>query len=67
MRAFGLILLAVSVLVNPAWADMGGRITGTVADSRNVFVAGAAITLTDTNNGTKRTARTNDEGNTRFL
>jgi Carboxypeptidase regulatory-like domain len=66
LRSFALIVIAVSVLLNPLWSDVGGRIAGVVTDPSDAFVAGATITLTNTSNGTKQTTTTNDQGRYSF-
>ncbi len=60
------LLIALAVLLVPAWADVGGRITGVVSDSTNAFVAGASVTLSNLSNGTKQTVVTNDQGQYSF-
>lgn len=65
-RWVALVLLALSVLLNLAWADVGGRITGVVTDPSSAFISGATVTLTNTNNGTKQAATTNEEGQYSF-
>lgn len=61
-----LVLLVLSLLLTPAWADVGGRITGVVTDPSSAFVSGATVALTNANNGTKQTATTNDQGQYSF-
>jgi hypothetical protein len=60
------LLIALALLLAPAWADVGGRITGVVSDSTNAFVAGASVTLSNLSNGTKQTVVTNDQGQYSF-
>ncbi len=66
VRWVALVLLALSVLLNLSWADVGGRITGVVTDPSNAFVSGATVTLTNSSNGTKQTATTNQQGQYSF-
>ena len=66
VRWVALAVLALSILLNPAWADVGGRITGVVTDPSSAFIPGAAVTLTNANNGTKQTATTNEQGQYSF-
>jgi hypothetical protein len=66
LRSCALIVIALSVLVNPAWADVGGRVAGFVADPSAVFLSAATVTLTSTGNGTKQAATTNDQGQYSF-
>src|ERR1700691_5823435 len=60
------IVLALCVLLNSSWADVGGRIAGVVTDPSSAFLAGATVTLSNTNNGTKQTATTNEQGRYSF-
>jgi hypothetical protein len=64
--SFALIAIAVLILLNVAWADIGGRISGVVADPSGAFVSGATLTLTNTSSGTEQTAVTNDQGQYSF-
>jgi hypothetical protein len=66
VRAVALITVALLILLNAAWADIGGRISGVVTDPSSAFVSGATVTLTNTSNGTKQTAATNDQGQYSF-
>jgi hypothetical protein len=61
-----LITIALLILLSAAWADVGGRIAGVVTDPSSAFVSGVTVTLTNTSNGTKQTAVTNDQGQYSF-
>jgi hypothetical protein len=65
-RSFALTAVALFILLNAAWADIGGRIAGVVTDPSSAFVSGAAVTLTNTSNGIRQTAVTNDQGQYAF-
>ncbi len=56
----------LSVLLNLAWADVGGRIAGVVADPSSALLSSASVTLTNSSNGTKQTATANDQGQYSF-
>ena len=57
-----LLMVAAGVTV-PARAQVGqSTLTGTVEDVSGAMISGAAITLTDTNNQTQRTARSDAHG-----
>jgi hypothetical protein len=51
--------LFVAALV---WADIGGRITGTVTDQTGAVIPGATAVLVNTATGVSQTATTNDGG-----
>ena len=49
--------------VSPAWAQTDqGRVSGTVRDSTNAFVAGAAVSVKNERTGEERKGATNDSG-----
>jgi hypothetical protein len=66
VRSVALITIALLILLNAAWADIGGRIAGVVTDPSGAFVSGATVTVTNAGNGTKQTAATNDQGQYSF-
>jgi hypothetical protein len=53
-------------LLNTAWADVAGRISGMVSDPSGAFVAAATVTLNNVGNGTHQTTTTNDQGQYSF-
>jgi hypothetical protein len=63
-------LTAVTVLIALgaplSWADVGGKITGTVKDQTNAVVPGATVTALNTTTGVKRTTNTDDQGTYSF-
>ena len=68
-RAAGTLLFALTLLCmlpDSAWADVSGRISGVVNDPSGASIAGAAVTLTKTGNGTKEKTTTNDQGQYSF-
>jgi Carboxypeptidase regulatory-like domain len=65
-RWVALVLLALSVLLNLAWADVGGQIIGVVTDPSSAFISRATVTLTNADNGTKQTGITNDRAQYSF-
>ena len=60
------VVVVLCFLLNIAWADVAGRISGMVSDPSGAFVAGATVTLTNVGNGTKQTTTTNDQGQYSF-
>src|SRR6202167_2868488 len=57
------LLAFVSCLATSVRAQVGqATLTGTVEDTSGALISGAAITLTDTNNQTQRTARSDAHG-----
>ncbi len=71
-RAFARYVLGIAVcfllgLVShaPAWAQsqaLNGQIEGRITDASGAVVAGATVTITNTETGTKRTVTTNADG-----
>src|SRR5215471_20220013 len=64
---FFLPLIALALLlglqVTPAWAQAStGTVTGVVADQQNAVVVGAAVTLTNKDNGTTQKTTTKEDG-----
>jgi hypothetical protein len=53
-------------LLNTAWADVAGRISGIISDPSGAFVAGATVNLSNVGNRTKQTTTTNDQGQYSF-
>jgi hypothetical protein len=60
------VVVVLCFLLNPAWADVAGRISGMVSDPSGAFIAGATVTLNNVGNGTKQTTTTNDQGQYSF-
>src|ERR1700732_2350564 len=60
------VVVVLCFLLNPAWADVAGRISGMVRDPSGAFIAGATVTLNNVGNGTKQTTTTNDQGQYSF-
>ena len=52
----------VFCLLNAAWADVAGKISGMVNDPSGVLVDGATATLNNAGGGIKHTTTTNDQG-----
>jgi len=63
---FSWLVVVLCFLLNTAWADVAGRISGMVSDPSGAFVPGATVTLNNTGNGTKQTATTNGQGQYSF-
>ena len=58
-----MLLMVVAGVIVPAPAQVGqSTLTGTVEDVSGAVIPGAAITLTDTNNQTQRTATSDAHG-----
>ena len=66
MKRLSWVVVVFCFLLNIAWADVAGRISGLVNDPSGALVAGATVALTNTNNGTKQTTTTNDQGQYSF-
>ena len=66
MKRLSWVVLVLCFLLNTAWADVAGRISGMVSDPSGAFVPGATVTLNNTGNGTKQTATTNGQGQYSF-
>jgi hypothetical protein len=63
------VLLAVLwllFLLNAAWADVGGKITGVVKDQTNAVIAGATVVVVNTGTGVKETTTTDEQGTYTF-
>src|ERR1700731_3415342 len=63
---FSWVVVALCFLLNTAWADVAGRISGMISDPSGAFVPGATVTLNNTGNGTKQNATTNGQGQYSF-
>jgi hypothetical protein len=61
------LVLAVFAGVPEARADVNGTILGTVADPTGAFIVGANVTLSNHNNGVKRSTTTDGSGSYQFL
>jgi hypothetical protein len=66
MKKLSWVVVALYFLLNTAWADVAGRISGMVSDPSGAFVAGATVTLKNVGNGTNQTTTTNDQGQYSF-
>lgn len=64
MRVFRWVVVAMVLTLLPslAAAQADGRISGTVRDSSNAFVAGATVTVKNEKTGETRAALSNDQG-----
>ena len=61
--AMAMLLIFVGGSIIPALAQVGqATLTGTVEDASGAMIPGAAVTLTDTNNQTQRTATSDAHG-----
>ena len=72
LRNLGLALLAATVLLaltpSLGWGqNVYGTITGTVTDASGAVISGAAVTLTNLDNGEKHSIQTNASGNYTFV
>lgn len=65
--SLGITLVLCSVLSVWAQSTSTGTVAGTVTDSSNAVVNGAAVTLTDSATKTSRAATTNDAGRYTFV
>ena len=65
---FGLLLLVLALTVCGAFGQTGttGDVAGTVKDTTDAVVAGATVTLINTDNGDTRSATTSGSGAFRF-
>jgi Carboxypeptidase regulatory-like domain len=59
--AFSLLLL-----LNAAWADVGGKITGVVKDQTDAVLPGATVVAVNTATGVKQTTKTDLQGSYAF-
>ena len=66
MKRLSWVVVVLCFLLNIAWADVAGRISGMVSDPSGAFVPGATVTLNNVGNGTKQTTTTNDQGQYSF-
>jgi len=58
-----LLVIGVLCVLEPAWSqEVTASIVGTVVDPSGAPIKDAAVTVTDTERGTVRTAQTNDAG-----
>jgi hypothetical protein len=54
--------LLLCLLIAPAWAGVGGSISGTVKDSSGAAIARASVDLVNSDTGVLRSTTTNDRG-----
>jgi hypothetical protein len=66
MKPVSWMLVVLLFLLNSAWADVAGRISGLINDPSGALVAGATVTLNNVANGTKQTTTSNDQGQYSF-
>jgi hypothetical protein len=66
MKRLSWVVVVLCFLLNIAWADVAGRISGMVSDPSGAFVPGATVSLNNVGNGTKQTTTTNDQGQYSF-
>jgi hypothetical protein len=66
MKRLSWVVVVICFLLNIAWADVAGRISGMVSDPSGAFLPGTTVTLTNVGNGTKQTTATNDQGQYSF-
>src|SRR3984957_5082149 len=66
MKGLSWVVVVLYFLLNTAWADVAGRISGMVRDPSGAFVAAATVTLNNVGNGTHQTTTTNDQGQYSF-
>src|ERR1700724_939831 len=66
MKRLSWVVVVLCLLLNIAWADVAGRISGIISDPSGAFVAGATVTLNNVGNGIKETTTTNDQGQYSF-
>jgi len=59
-------MLLFLFLLNAAWADVGGKITGLVKDQTDAVIAGATVVATNTATGVKQTTKTDEQGTYSF-
>lgn len=62
MHVKSLIALTALLAGSALFAQVGGRITGTVKDPSGAFVGGAAVVVANATTGVKRETKTNDQG-----
>jgi Carboxypeptidase regulatory-like domain len=62
------LLAACSLLflLNVAWADVGGKITGVVKDHTDAVIPGATVIALNAATGVKQTTKTDDQGSYAF-
>jgi hypothetical protein len=60
------VVVVLWFLLDTAWADVAGRVSGMVSDPSGAFLASATVTLTSVDNGTKQTTTANDQGQHSF-
>jgi hypothetical protein len=66
MKRLSWVVVVLWFLLNIAWADVAGRISGMVSDPSGAFVPSATVSLNNVGNGTKQTTTTNDQGQYSF-
>src|ERR1700722_17728918 len=59
-------MLLLLFLLNAAWADVGGKITGLVKDQTDAVIAGATVVAANAATGVKQTTKTDEQGNYTF-
>ena len=62
-----LLLIFLPCCTFPAWAGVGGSISGTVTDSTGAVIAKASVTVTNMDTGVQQNATTDDKGFYSFL
>jgi hypothetical protein len=60
------VTLLIALGAPLSWADVGGKITGTVKDQTNAVIAGATVVAVNTATGVKQTAKTDEQGSYAF-
>lgn len=66
LRFLALLLFADLLMAFPAWADVGGRITGTVKDQSGAVIPGVTVTLVSASNDARLTAVSSPDGTFNF-
>jgi len=62
----GLVVLLLSLVVAPAWAQRSASLTGIVADGSGAVIPGASVQLVNVDNGEQFFAETNENGSYTF-
>jgi outer membrane receptor protein involved in Fe transport len=62
IASFFILVILILVIPRSAWAQATGSLSGTVHDATGAVVAGADVTLRDTQKGFERHTLTNDSG-----
>ena len=66
MKRLSWVVVVFCPLLNIAWADVAGRISGIISDPSGAFIAGATVTLNNAGNGIKQKTTTNEQGQYSF-